>query len=662
MRNHVLEVTAVSAALTAALTLFATRAGAVTTEAFVLDDAADFAGGELDGAAIESTGRVVPGVTLERLGLPGAATAYSMARGADGTVYVGTGNEGKVYAVRGGRAELHAETGQLLVSSLAVGAGGVLYAGTLPEGRIFAIESRGTVRELARPEGAEHVFALLWDGTRLFAGTGPTARVYAITPEGDASIYYDGGPGHVMSLARGEDGSLFAGTDGRALLLRLRGAGQAEVVHDFPGNEVTAVAIRDGILAVAANEFPEPAAGATRTPTAGKVGKGRLFRVARDGDAELLAERDDGHFTAVQIDQDGSFLAATGEGGRVVRASPDHAQAVLVDVEERQILAMDLLGSPGVLVTGDGAAVYRVAARNAREGTWTSKALDARFVARFGRIAFRGEGPIEISTRSGNSETADATWSEWSAPLRSAGPIRSPAARFLQIRAKVGRGASLRAITAYYLPRNQRAVVTAVGLKSGAARQGGRPGAPSSQYELEWQVANPDGDPLRYTVRFRNEAGGPFRELVGDDDALTEARYRWDTSSVADGFYVVEVTASDAGANAAVLALEHSARSEPILVDNHPPVLDGLRVRAGRVEGRAIDGLGPVARLELAIDGGPFREALPSDHLLDTREERFAIPLPSSLGPGEHIVAVRATDAAGNAVTAETVARVAARR
>ncbi len=653
-QRSALALTVASAVAAGAFVLAAPRAGAVTTEAFVMDDAADFAGGELDGAAVESTGRVVPGLALARVALEGASTAYAMARAQDGTVYVGTGNEGKIFAVRGDRAELHAETGQLLVTSLAIGPNGVLYAGTLPEGRIYAIAQRGQVRELARPEGAQNVFALLWDGSKLYAGSGPTARVHAITPDGRTTVFYDGGPGHVMSLARGADGSLYAGTDDRALLLRLR-EGRAEVVQDLPGNEVTAIAVRDGAIVAAANDIPAASGGAGRAT--GRAGKGRLYRVTNDGDAELLAERDDGHFTALQIDADGSVLAATGEGGRVVRVGLDHAQSVIADVDERQVLAMDLLRSPGVFVTGDGAAVYR-AEGGAREGTWTSKVLDARFVARFGGLAFRGEGPIALRTRSGNTERPDATWSAWSAPMRDAGPIRSPAARFLQIQAEIGAGASLRAVTAFYLPRNQRAVVTAVRLKSGGPRQGGRPAAPSTAYELEWNVVNPDGDALRYRVRFRNEAGGPFRDLVDDDDALTDPRYRWDTSGVADGFYVVEVTATDAYANAPELALESVARSEPILVDNHPPTLDGLRANGATVEGRAIDGLGPIARLEIAIDGRPFRDALPSDHLLDTREERFAIPLPNDLAPGDHLVAVRATDAAGNAVTAETTARV----
>jgi outer membrane protein assembly factor BamB len=669
MRASLPALTTASAAV--ALSLFAARAAAVTTEAFVLDDAADFEGGELDGAAIESSGRVVPGLALERFELPGAATAYSLARAADGTLFVGTGNDGKVFTLRGGRVELYAETGQLLVASLAVGPGGVLYAGTLPEGRIYAIDGPGAVRELARPEGAEHVWALVWDDARqtLFAGTGPAGRVYAIDPSGRTSVFYDGGSGHVMTLALDTDGTLYAGTDDRALVLRLTAPGRATVVHDFEGNEITAIAARGGTLAVAANEFPPPprpaAQGAqSRTSNRPQPGKGRLYRVGQDGRTELLLEESAGHFTAVQIAPDAAIFVAMGEDGRLLRVAEDHGHAVVADVDERQVLAMDLAGErPSAFVTGDGAAIYRVRDARPRGGAvWTSKALDARFPSRFGQITFRGDGDVTLETRSGNTERPDATWSEWSAPMRRAGPVRSPAARYLQVRAALGEGAEVRAITAFYLPQNQRAVVTAVRLKSGGPHEGGRPASPSASYELEWAVSNPDGDPLQYRLRFRNEAGGPFRELVGEGEGLSEERYRWDTSGVPDGYYVVEVVASDAGANPRELALESAGRSEPILVDNHAPRIEGLALRDGRLVARAIDDLGPIARLELAIDAGAFRDVLPNDHLLDTRDERLELEVPPGVAPGEHLFAIRATDAAGNSAVVETTARVGAAR
>ena len=62
-------------------------------------------------------------------------------------------------------------------------------------------------------------------------------------------------------------------------------------------------------------------------------------------------------------------------------------------------------------------------------------------VSTWGAISWRGTTPsgsrVEISTRSGNTETPDDTWSAWSPAYTVAdgSPITSPKARYLQWRA-----------------------------------------------------------------------------------------------------------------------------------------------------------------------------------------------------------------------------------
>src|SRR5690606_8265193 len=169
-------------------------AGAVTTERFVLDDADSLAAGELIHTAVHSDGRVEAGVDLQRVALPAdVPLVYSSVQGPDGAIYLGTGNDGRVFRVRGERVEVFAQTGQLLVASMVFGEGGTLYAGTLPEGRIYAIGANGNATELVRPEGAQHVWDLAWDGRRrlLFAATGPEGKVYAIDRQGRATVWWD---------------------------------------------------------------------------------------------------------------------------------------------------------------------------------------------------------------------------------------------------------------------------------------------------------------------------------------------------------------------------------------------------------------------------------------------------------------------------------------
>jgi hypothetical protein len=622
---------------------------------------------------------VTPGAEVRRLALgDDVALGWSAVRLADGSILVGTGNDGKVLRVHGDDVSVWAETGQLVVTALAVGEGGKVYAGTLPEGRIYVIEGQGQVTELVKPDDAAHVWSLAYDARRhtLFAATGPSGKLFAIDAQGRAEVYWDSEAAHVMSLALDTDGSLYAGTSDDAIVVKLAGPGRAEVVYDFPGNEITAIAARGGALADVANELSEPPSGAappattpaaTKAPSGGsrpRAGKGRLWRVDADRRAENVFAQDDGHFTSVELGDDGTIYAGAGKDGRIYRVSRGDASSTWIDVDERQVLAIGLLGDDPWFVTGDGAALYRVVGGVPANAIWNSKVLDARFLARFGTLTWRGSQALEVQTRSGNTEEPNESWSQWSQPMRDPGPIRSPAARFLQIRARFPRDASatLLAMTAYYLPQNQRGRIRDVRVKVDEERTKAKnrsaddPPSPSHDLGLEWTVDNPDDDRVRYRLRYRAEGQTLWRPMMREHEELTKNQYTWDTSAVPDGYYVVEVEGSDELSNPEGATLVARAESEPLLVDNHPPRMESIRVTGTRVVGRVIDGLGPIAKLEYAVDGQEFRMFFPTDDLFDTRDERFDLDL-ARLDPGEHIVAVRAYDAAGNSVSAEVTLR-----
>jgi|GEM_PF-274531 len=708
-------------------------AQATSTRSFELDDAASFSLGELHHAAVESNGQVHASVGLTRIALPAdLGVVYSQARGDDGAIYLGTGEGGRVYRVRGEQVDLFAETGQMLVSSLVFGDGGVLYAGTVPEGRIYAIATTGTqagqLREFARPTPstdaptgtqtgtqsaastgtqttapmtgvvaaatapapeaapspapAESIWDLAWDAAhqRLYAATGAQGHVFAIDPQGRTELLWDAPAAHAMSLAIGAEGVLFVGTSDDAVVARIvspfTSQHRTEVAWDFPGNEITDLAFRDGVLVIAANEFPAPPAASAgpikRTASAARgarpgVAKGRIWTLSADGRAERLWASEEGHVTRLSLGEQGLIYGALGTDGRVVRIAPDRTSAVWLDVDEREVLALDMTGSAPFLATGDAAAFYRLQAERPEDPHWTSKVLDAELVSRWGQLTWRGTGTIRMQTRTGNVERPDETWSDWSTAITAAGPIRSPAARFLQIRTTfVSADASLRALQAYYLPQNQRPVLSDVGLKARTTKRvEGEAPTPSPQLGLSWKVESVDGDSLRYRVRFREESQSVWRDLVRDAETLSATEYQWNTSSVPDGFYVVQVEASDELSNPDVYTLRAMANSEPLLVDNHPPDLVDIRTTGTHVTGRATDTMGPIARLEVALDGGEWRMFFPADDLFDTRDERFDLDLTTlttshPLAPGSHIVAIRTQDAAGNMVSAETSINIAA--
>ncbi|MBW2225395.1 MAG: hypothetical protein JRF54_14570, partial [Deltaproteobacteria bacterium] len=274
--------------------------GAVTTESFVLDTANAFLEGEIEGAAVHSDGSVRAGAATQRTALENVPVAYSVTQ-RGGKTFIGTGTNGVVYEFDGKNAKEFAKTGELLVASLAFGRDGALYAGTLPNGRIYRIDTKsGKTKRFSSPKGAKHIWALHYDKRRgeLVAGTGPEGKVFTVDSIGRAREIYKAEASHIMALAGDGKGTIYAGTSDDALVLRIGPNNEAQVVHDFPGNEVTAIDYHDGRLAVAANEFKtapgarfKPAVGGTaarRPATRPRPGSGELWRVDADGRAEML--------------------------------------------------------------------------------------------------------------------------------------------------------------------------------------------------------------------------------------------------------------------------------------------------------------------------------------------------------------------------------------
>ena len=97
--------------------------------------------------------------------------------------------------------------------------------------------------------------------------------------------------------------------------------------------------------------------------------------------------------------------------------------------------------------------------------------------------------------------------------------------------------------------------------------------------------------------------------------------------------------------------LQDARASEPVLVDNTPPHVT-VSVVGGVVRGEAADGVSAVTRAEMAIDSLEWRPLHAVDGVLDERPRRLEGRLPAFTDGGEHIVAVRAYDEAGNIGTA----------
>jgi hypothetical protein len=498
----------------AAAALVCAVAAAATPTFWTVSTQADFLKGDVEDLSIDSDGRVFLGPAASLVAETSAPFLWSIATGPDGTVWAGSGNEGKVLKItRDGKVSTFFDAPELEVHAIVPAPNGGLYVATSPDGKIYALSADGTAKTLFDPED-KYIWALAVDQSgHVFAATGDKGVIHRISPDGTASRFYKTNATNVVSLAISAGGDILAGTESPGRVFRIDASGKAFVLLDSPYREIHALRVAgDGTIYAAAVSAtstapddrgsdrptgePRPPVGTVSTeitaisvmdaPVATgtgapavvrqprRPGRGAIYRIRTDGLWDTLWESSDDAPYDLLIEPDGSVLVGTGTEGKIFRISGNPARATLLArAAARQVTALLREPSGRVLgATSNPGKVFALSATPARRGTYDSDVRDAGTVATWGAIRWRssGGGPaqIRVFTRSGNTATPDETWSAWSGAYSNADgeQIASPNARYLQWRAVLAaedaQGPILTSVTAAYLPRNLRPEITAM--------------------------------------------------------------------------------------------------------------------------------------------------------------------------------------------------------
>ena len=579
------------------------------------------------------------------LGEPKEAAIWALAFAADGTLYAGTGNKGRVYRkTRSGPLELFREIEDVHVRTLAVGPDGTVYAGTSDRGLVVALPAQGgprTLHDFSRPE----VTGLAVDARGV---------VYAAASQLDASA-------------------------GRPAPADLRLKVTPTPTPTPPHEEAPR-----GSVSVSASTSPVRPAAETHSASSSE-----LVVIQPDGFVEpgwLFPEES---ILGLRLDAGGALLLATGSRGRVYEWK-DRRVRLVASTGEKLALAVPAAGAGFAVVTMGAAGVLRPEIAGVpASGTFTSAVKDALRLSAFGRLRWEGLLPagaaLSFSVRTGNSEKPDGTWSAWT-KVASDGGAKPPVARFFQWKAALtgspkGESPVLERVDLSYAERNARPVLENLAvLEPGAVFARGATGSgvlsvanpdESGIYAgleaphdgvaegpgkrlfrkgyrtLTWKGADPNGDALRYEVEARREDGSAWFPVRKD---LEDSYLSFDTTALPDGRYRFRVTASDRVSQPEGEALTAREESGVVVVDNTPPV---LKVEGRKVEGDALvvtvlaaDALSPVTKAEGAVNADRWRLLPAEDGAADSPVERFVFRVPKPPGPA--VLSVRVLDAAGN--------------
>jgi len=726
MRKRIFKTGAVALTL---VSLFITTAFAGEPVVWEINSRAELLKGEARGVSISDNGVVTLAPRLDRVFDTEQPYIWSTAVDAAGNLYLGTGHDGKLFRVTAdGKGALLYKAAELDVTALALAKDGSLFAATSPDGKVYRVTSDGKAEVYFDPAD-KYIWSLavMPDGS-LAVGTGDNGKLYRVRAAGanpETSLLLNTNQTHVMSLAVTKQGDLIAGTDPGGLVLRISSDGKAFGLYDAPLREIHALSVADdgsiyalGLSDAVAVNRPQAAAGADATATTTATTdeatatqqaqqaqpsrsrndlnnvRSAVFRILNDGGTDVVWSSTTVTGFALLATRDGVLLG-TSDKGRIYSITDDGRDTLLLQSPEGQISAMIARGADVLAASSNQGKLFRYSDARVTEGTYESPVRDAKLASTWGRVWWRGQGPIQLQTRSGNSDKPDATWSDWSASYTDANgsQITSPKARFVQWRAVLRSGPGARAaqpqledVSIAYLPRNVAPEILSITiLPPGVALQQqlqiqADPNIESAGLDpamfgmagqtpprrlfqrgtrsLQWQSEDRNGDTLEYAVYYHSLGETNFRLLK---DHIRETFYTVDAASLADGRYIFKVVASDALDNPAGAALSGDRLSETVDIDNTPPVLRGVggaSVAGDRV--RAIfeveDATGRIKRADVSVDGGTWREVFPDDGIADGPRERFSVDLLIQ-GPGEHTISLRAYDNSNNVGTISVIVR-----
>ena len=168
-------------------------------------------------------------------------------------------------------------------------------------------------------------------------------------------------------------------------------------------------------------------------------------------------------------------------------------------------------------------------------------------------------------------------------------------------------------------------------------------------FKISYKTSDENDDTLIHTIDFRKIGRDTWIQLK---DEIEGDSHEWDGKTVEDGRYEVRVVASDERSNSPSTKLTGSRISDPIIVDNTPPVIRKYSLdktgRTATLKLQVTDELSVISKLEYTINSNAqWKSALPDDLIFDTTDESFTI-VTEELAPGEHIIALRISDSAGN--------------
>jgi hypothetical protein len=628
----------------------------------------------------------------ELFGTLPAPHVFAMAVDAQGNLFAAGSPGGIVYQVSAGGTKPYANTGAKIVWSLMAAPAG-LFAGA-DDGRVYRIVNG--VAEVYFESSQGNITSLAADSSgAILAGSDPNGILYRIRAKNQAQVIYDAPFTEIRSVVPGTSGELYVLAMGGVAARRAATANQPSTVTGTSGvpQVTTTITVTEdaqaGIDLKPKAAAPSTVSATQPTPVVSSaldvpgLDRSAIYRCNPDGTVEpLFITKEESIFDIALLN--GEVYFVSDNRGRFYRLDALRSPVLLLESGEPELGRILHTGKSWHALSTSNGNLLRLGLEPSFPAAFESPVHEAANIARWGAMQLTPAAAFRIETRSGNSGKPDNTWSAWQAldGVR----MQSPAGRYAQWRFEARQPFLLRSAVLNYLPQNQppavKSITAALTMIAANSPKTAAQSSTSSVYTLtvtdtgeasssssagtssllptrpvtrnlmvSWVAEDPDSDTLQYTVQFRAEDEADWKPLKTE---LTDTSFNIDADTLADGRYLFRVAASDVLSNSAATARTADLVSVPVQLDQSAPSLEAaLQQNSLRV--KALDSASPIRRIEYAINAGKWQAMDASDGIYDSREESASAEL--TLAAGESIVTVRAYDASLNVSLKKLVVR-----
>lgn len=569
------------------------------------------------------------------------------------------------------------------IFATAVSKDGTIYLGTGPEGKIYSVNSDGTDAKVLYDSTDKNVLSLaLTKDDSLLAGTDTRGLVYKIDiNSGTTRVLYDSDNPEVTALLVTENQDVYAASTSAEVVKAQKKFGRELPLPGRPedkskpkGQGADKSSLKLNVANTTADNKGKDKSGKSAGKRPSKPGRAsQVYKITTEGFVTEVFSAPAVLFTLAA--REGKLLLGTGNEAELFSIDPESETSAVVykDQKASQITATAVHGDIVYLGTANPAKLIKVTGSYNDQGTYISDLIDASQPANWGKLQIEADIPsgckVAVESRSGNvKDVNDPTFSEWTKPQQITGPI--------QLKCPLGRYSHYK-LTLNTSEPDKTPVIREVILASTVPNLAPRltevtaepVGKPEKKgfFEIKYKAQDDNADTLVYKIDFRKLGRSKWIEL---EEKIDKPVYEWDGRTVEDGRYEIRVTADDAASNSAATAMSGRRISDPVVVDNTGPVItfgsmsnsngDSLawpiEIHGDntQIDLTVTDQLSAIGKVQYTIDSNSeWKSAIPDDLVYDTTDETFSI-LFDELKSGEHVIAVKAEDAIGN-VTYKTL-------